>query len=586
MGIATAMSVLPEEFPVVLTVFLALGAWRMSQRQVLVRRSPVIETLGSVTVLCVDPTGTLTMNQMVAAELATPEARWVLDERELPEEFHLLAEFAVLASPVDPFDPMDQAFRSLGDRYLAGTEHLHGSWQLVREYPLSPELLALSHVWSSPDSERYVVAAKGAPEAIADLCHLDDVATAALAAQVERAGSAGLRVLGVARARFERSEQLPTVQHDFEFELLGLVGLHDPLRPTAAPAVAECARAGVRTVMITGDSPGTALAIAREAGLDTSAGYLTGPELVGLDDGELSARAATVNVFARMVPDQKLRLVRALQANGEVVGMTGDGVNDAPALRAADVGIAMGARGTDVAREAAALVIVDDDMGSIAGGVRRGRGIFDNLRKAMAYIVAVHVGIVGMAVFPVFVDSWPLVLLPVQLALLELVIDPACSIVFEAEQVDPEIMDRPPRRVDEPIFGVPVVVLSALQGLSVLVAVIAVYLWGVWAGRPDEVVRSLAFTTLVFGNLLLIVVNRSWRLPVWQTVAQRRNRTLRWIVVVTLSLLALLLVVPGLRDAFSLGPVGVGDVLVALVAAALGVAWFEVRKFVRLVRGR
>ena len=359
----------------------------------------------------------------------------------------------MLASPIDPFDPMDTAFKVLGEQYLAETEHLHADWELVREYPLSERLLALSHVWRSPDGDRYVIAAKGAPEAIADLCHFDAERLAALTAQVEAATANGQRVLGVARAYFRLDEGLPPEQHDFDFEYLGLAGLHDPVRPGVADAVAECRRAGVRTVMITGDYPGTALAIAREIGLDHAEGCITGPELETMSDEELARRIGSVSVFARMVPEQKLQLIRALKANGEVVGMTGDGVNDAPALRAADIGIAMGARGTDVARESAAIVITDDDFSSIVGGVRQGRGIFDNLRKAMSYIIAVHVPIAGMSLIPVFVARWPLVLMPVQIAFLELIIDPACSVVFEAEPVDPKIMDLPPRGLGEPMFG-------------------------------------------------------------------------------------------------------------------------------------
>jgi Ca2+-transporting ATPase len=515
---------------------------------------------------------------MTVRELVVDGASHVLGDEPLPEAFHTIAEFAVLASPVDPFDPMDKAFRVLGERSLTGTEHLHGDWQLVREYPLSEHLLALSHVWRSPDSAHFVVAAKGAPEAIADLCHLDADRLAALMAEVEAATADGQRVLAVARAQFDAGQQLPTEQHDFEFEFLGLTGLHDPVRPGVPEAVAECARAGVRTVMITGDYPGTALAIAREIGLDHAGGCITGPELQAMDDEELARRIRTVGVFARMVPEQKLRLIRALQANGEIVGMTGDGVNDAPALRAANIGIAMGARGTDVARESAALVITDDDFGSIVGGIRQGRGIFDNLRKAMAYIIAVHVPIVGMSLLPLLVGDWPLVLLPVQIAFLELIIDPACSVVFEAEQVDPRIMDQPPRRAGAPLFDRRVLTLSVLQGLSVLAAVAGVFLWAVLGDRDDATVRSITFATLVLSNLLLIVVNRSWRLPVWRLVVERRNPTLKWIVALGVGLLALLLGVPGLRHVFGLGPVRLLDLAVAAAAAALGVLWFEAYK--------
>ncbi len=580
-GIATAMAMLPEEFPVVLTVFLALGAWRMSQKHVLTRRSPVIEALGSATVICVDKTGTLTLNSMTVRQLVVGASSHTLDDGPLPEAFHTIAEFGVLASPVDPFDPMDKAFKAVGARYLNGSGHLHTDWELIREYPLSEGLLALSHVWRAPDGSHYVVAAKGAPEAIATLCRLDPDQRAVLMAEVEAATASGQRVLAVARATFDRAGRLPAQQADFAFEYLGLVGLHDPLRPGAADAVAACARAGVRTVMITGDYPGTALAIAREIGLDHGAGVITGPELEAMTDDELARRIRTVSVFARMVPEQKLRLIRALKANAEVVGMTGDGVNDAPALRAADIGIAMGARGTDVARESADLVITDDDFSSIAGGIRQGRGIFDNLRKALAYTIAVHVPIVGMSLLPVFVSEWPLVLLPVQIAFLELIIDPACSVVFEAEEIDPAIMDQPPREAGQGIFGRRVLTIAACQGLSVLAAVVGVYLWSLAAGRPDDVIRSISFATLVTGNLSLILVNRSWRLPVWRTFRERRNRTLKWVVGGAALLLVVLLSVPGLRGAFNLGPLAAGDWVLAILAGAAGVAWFEIYKTLR-----
>jgi Ca2+-transporting ATPase len=513
------------------------------------------------------------MNRMTVSEVIVDGRAHQVGDGPLPDEAREVATFGMLASPLDPFDPMDRAFTELSAR-LDRSAPLEGA-ELIREYPLSPETLALSHVWRVPWQPSLVVAAKGAPEAIAELCGLGADEAAHLTAQVERATADGQRVLAVARASWDPAQDLPAEQHGFDFTLLGLVGLRDPVRPGVAEAVAECTRAGVRTVMITGDYPGTALAIAREIGLESAAGCLTGPEVQALSDDELAQRVQTVSVFARMVPDQKLRLVRALQATGAIVGMTGDGVNDAPALRAADIGIAMGARGTDVAREAAALVITDDDFGSIVGGIRQGRGIFDNLRKAMAYIIAVHVPIVGMAILPLLVTDWPLVLLPVQIAFLELIIDPACSVVFEAEQIDPQIMDHPPRPVGAALFDRRVLTVSVLQGLSVLAAVTGVYLWAVLGHRPDAAVRSVTFATLVLSNLLLIVVNRSWRLPIWRLVVERRNPTLKWIVALGVGLLGLLLGVPWLRDAFALGPVRPVDLVVAAGAAALGVTWFE-----------
>ena len=300
-----------------------------------------------------------------------------------------------------------------------------------------------------------------------------------------------------------------------------------------------------------------------------------------LPDGDDAALADAIDshvVFGRVRPQQKREMVRALQSRGHVVGMTGDGVNDAPALRAADIGIAMGARGTDVAREAAALVLTDDDFASIAGGVRQGRGIFDNLRKAMSYIIAVHVPIFGMSLIPVFVSDWPLVLLPVQIAFLELIIDPACSIVFESEQIDPKIMEQPPRGLGEPMFGRHGLLVAAMQGISVLAAVLGVYLWALDSDRTDDVVRSVTFATLVIGNLALILVNRSWRLSIWQAIRERRNPTIKWILGITSAFLVVLLSVRQLREAFDFGRMRPVDWMVALVAGFIGVVWFEIYK--------
>ena len=576
-GIATAMAMLPEEFPVVLTVFLALGAWRLSQRNVLTRRPAVIEALGSANVVCVDKTGTLTENQMVIEQLIADGEPFTLGSSPVPERLHPLLEFGALASPVDPFDPVDKAFRDAANAHLAGTEHLHGDWTLVREYALSEHLLALSHVWRSPQADRYVIAAKGAPEAIADLCHLDAEQRSSMLDQTQKTTAQGLRVLAVARARFDHRRDLPVDQHEFTFELVGLAALHDPLRPEVPAAIAECATAGVRTLMITGDHPGTALAIARAAGIDAS-DHLTGTDLATLDDDALDDRVPRISVYARVTPDQKLRLVRSLQRTGHVVAMTGDGVNDAPALRAADIGIAMGKRGTDVAREAAALVLTDDHYTSIVGGIRQGRGIFDNLRKATAYILAVHVPIIGLSLLPLLDRDWPLVLLPVQIAFLELIIDPACSIVFEAEQTDPAVMNQPPRPTDTTLLDRTSVAIAALQGLSTFVAVAGVYAWALRADLPEPTVRSLTLTTLVTTNLLLILTNRSWRISTWRTFRERRNPTIVWIVALAALVLLTQLTIPTVRDAFSLGPITAGQAATAVAAGTVALAWFEIYK--------
>ncbi|HRY43779.1 MAG TPA: cation-translocating P-type ATPase [Thermoanaerobaculia bacterium] len=547
-GLTLGMAMLPEEFPVVLTVFLALGAWRISRHHVLTRRIPAVETLGAATALCVDKTGTLTMNRMSVAELAVGDEVLAVDPKgaSLPEDFHELVELAILASPADPFDPMEKAMRELGERTLAGTEHLHGDWELLREYPLSRQILAMSRVWRSPDGSEFVIAAKGAPEAIADLCHLGPEETARLERRIADLASRGRRVIGVARAAF-RGRALPAGQHDFGFRFVGLLALSDPVRPGVPEAIAECRRAGIRVLMITGDYAGTARSIAREIGLADPETVVTGPELDTLDDAALAARVREACVFARMVPEQKLRLVSALKANGEIVAMTGDGVNDAPALKAAHIGIAMGGRGTDVAREAAALVLLDDAFESIVKAVRTGRRIFDNLRKAMLYIFAVHVPIAGLSLFPVLL-GWPLALLPIHIVFLELIIDPACTVVFEAEEGEEGVMRRPPRPLDEPIFGGRGLLLGLVQGLGELVVDLALYGWAL-AAHGEPVARALAFTTMVLGNVGLIFLNRAGSRSLLETL-RAPNRPERWVTGGAFAFLALALGVPGARELF------------------------------------
>lgn len=579
-GIAMAMATLPEEFPVVLTVFLALGAWRISRSAVLTRRMPAVETLGAATVLCVDKTGTLTMNQMSLRKLRARgvEVDLARLEGELPEAVHTLLEEAILASKRDPFDPMERALHAAGDRLLRQTEHLHPAWTLAREYPLTPALLAVSHAWDTGGGDEAVVAAKGAPEAIADLCHLGPAEREALAREVAALATQGLRVLGVARATAAVSA-LPQEQHDLELELVGLLGFEDPLRDTVPAAVAECRAAGVRVVMITGDYPETAQSIARQAGLDHGQ-VISGPELDRMSEEELATRIAQVQVFARVVPEQKLRIVNALKARGEIVAMTGDGVNDAPALKAAHIGIAMGGRGTDVAREAASLVLLEDDFSSIVAAVRLGRRIFDNIKKAIAFILAVHVPIAGLSMIPVFFADWPLLLLPVHIVFLELIIDPSCSLIFEAEEAEANVMQRPPRSPQERLFSARTIGVALLQGLSVLAACLTVFLT-FRPGHSVEAARALTFATLVVSFLVIILVNRSWSRTV---VAMLRvpNAALRWVVSGAAAFLVIVLLVPVAQRLFHFAPLHATDLALSLGAGAVCVLWFELLK----LRGR
>jgi Ca2+-transporting ATPase len=580
-GITLAMANLPEEFPVVLTVFLAIGSWRIAQKGVLTRRAPAIETLGATTVLCVDKTGTLTQNRMAVRRLwASGKAvdLQASDAALLPD----LVEFSVLASEREPFDPMERAYHRLAQERAPDVIEKLGTLTLAHSYPLSPEQLSVAYVWQAQDGS-VQVAAKGAPEAIVQLCTLEPQEYAAIKAQVATMAADGLRVLAVASGTLPPAHgnpaRWPPNQSELRLQFLGLTGLADPVRATVPEALRDCYNAGIRTVMVTGDYAGTAEAIARQIGLAHSETVVTGPELDAMSDAQLRECADQVNIFARVVPEQKLRLVQALKANGEIVAMTGDGVNDAPALKAAHIGVAMGKRGSDVAREAASLVLLEDDFTSIVEAVKLGRRIFDNIQKAMCYIVAVHVPTAGMALLPLLF-GWPLVLYPVHVVFLEFVIDPACSIAFEAEPAEQDVMRRPPRPVASRLFDGWMVAASVLQGLGVLVAVTVLYAMVLANGTPEPQARAIAFATIVIGNVGLILSSRSRQATLAATL-RRPNSALWWLIGGALLGLGLALYVPSMNEIFRFAPLNAHQILVSVAAAVAGLAGPELYKALR-----
>ncbi len=580
-GITLAMAMLPEEFPVVLTIFMALGAWRMSKKSVLTRKPSAIETLGSATVLCTDKTGTLTQNKMTVTRLYNGKNFHTVSKIEaFPEEFHEIIEYGILSSQTNPFDPMERAITNMGDAFLKNTEHIHTDWQMVKEYPLSKELLAMSRVFTNSESQQQTIAAKGAPEAIFDLCHLSSELKATFATAISDMASEGLRVLGVAKTMISDSH-LPDIQHDFEFEFVGLIALSDPIRATVPEAISECYKAGIRVIMITGDYPVTAMNIAREIGLKNHEVTISGSELNAMSEEELCERIKEVNVFARVIPEQKLKIVNALKRNREVVAMTGDGVNDAPALKAAHIGIAMGEKGTDVAREASSLVLMDDNFSSIVGAIRMGRRIFDNLQKALAYIFAIHVPIAGLSLIPVFFSNLPLLLWPVHIVFLELIIDPACSIIFEAEKSETNVMSRPPKDINEPFFGAKKIWLSCTQGIGILVVVFAIYLIGLKMNYSEKEVRALAFTTLIVSNIAIILSNRSWSRNIFQIIGTS-NKTVKWVVGGAALFLILTLNVPFLLSLFQFEKISFLEALVCIAAGTSSIIWFEVYKMFKI----
>jgi Ca2+-transporting ATPase len=569
-GIALAMSMLPEEFPMVLLVFLALGAWRLAQVRVLARRIAVIETLGAASALCVDKTGTLTENRMRLAALVATGETLVLSgsERTLPESMHRVLEYGVLASKRRAVDPMEAALHSVAHTTLAASEHLHADWPLEREYGLTPTLPALARVWRRADGG-LAIAAKGAPEAVARLCGFDPDASAAMLGEVERLAARGWRVLAVASGELVGIEPPPEPSAlPLRFE--GLLAFVDPLRREARAAVAEAARAGVSVAMITGDYPATALAIAREAGIAVEGGVLTGAAIEALEDAALADAMARVRVFARIRPEQKLRLVEALKARGEVVAMTGDGVNDAPALKAAHIGLAMGARGTDVAREAAGIVLLEDDLGHILSGIRTGRRIFANLRKVMIYIAAIHLPVAGLALLPLLVGLPPL-LLPMHVVLIEMVVDPICSIAFESTPEDPDLMRRPPRPREEPLLGAAQLGIAMLQGALLLAACAALYASTLASGVAVKEARTLAFVCLTAGNLALVRVNTT-RESTLMHLFDAGHRAYWLVAALASAVVALCIAVPALARLFgfvSCEPASVLGAVVLGIGAAL-----------------
>jgi Ca2+-transporting ATPase len=579
-GITLAMAMLPEEFPVVLTIFLALGAWRMSKKSVLTRKPAAIETLGSATVLCTDKTGTLTQNRMTVTRLFNGTSfSCIVSGDTFQEPFHKIIEYGILSSQVNPFDPMEKAIINIGDQYLQNTEHIHTDWVMEKEYPLSKDLLAMARVFSNKGTKEKVIAVKGAPEAIFDLCHLDSARVSNYEKAVAEMASEGLRVLGVARATLI-SVELPSIQHDFDLEFVGLIGLSDPIRKNVPDAVNECYNAGIRVIMITGDYPITATNVGKEIGIKNPELFITGTELKDMTEDELCERIKDVNIFARVIPEQKLKIVNALKRNKEIVAMTGDGINDAPALKASNIGIAMGEKGTDVAREASSLVLMDDNFASIVSAVRMGRKIFDNLQKALGYIFAIHVPIAGLSLIPVLFADLPLILWPVHIVFLELIIDPACSLVFEAEKEEKNVMSRPPKDINEPFFGAKKIFFSCMQGIGILIISLGVYFVGLKMGYTEKSVRTLSFVTLIVSNIAVIISYRSWTSGIFK-ILLTPNKAIWWITGGAIFFLILILNIPFLLTLFQFEKIGIPELVVCTAAGLSSITWFEIYKKVK-----
>lgn len=544
-GLAAAMALLPEEFPVVLTIFLALGAWRLSKKKVLTRNPSAIETLGSATVLCADKTGTITQNKMELAGIFYRDKIFrkeelLRDQKEIGDFIRVL----FYASQTNSIDPMEKAIHEAYKKF----DFRDDSPRFIKDYPLSKEVFAMTRIVQPNNEETLVAFCKGSPEALFKLCKLSEAEITPYLDRVHQFAEKGFRVIAAATGTWKQTA-FPENQDDFSFTFMGLVGFEDPIRKEVPLAIKECNEAGIKVIMITGDYPATAKSIADQIGLVDDGMVLTGSDLHNMTADELRVKIRNTRVFARIIPEQKLQIIQALKANGEIVAMTGDGVNDAPALKAADIGIAMGLKGTDVAREASSLVLLDDNFASIVSAIRLGRQIFDNLQKAMAYIIAIHIPIIGLVLLPAFFSSLPILLMPLHIVFMELIIDPVCSIAFESEQEEKGIMRQEPRDPGEQFFGWRKILFSLFEGALLLVMVMAVYFMSIGEGHTPGEVRAIAFSTLIIGNVFLILSSLS-KTRSFFSVIREKNVAVLSIAIAALVMLVMTITVPLLQHIF------------------------------------
>ncbi len=573
-GITLAMAMIPEEFPVILTVFLSMGAWRLARKESLVRRLPSVETLGAVSVLCVDKTGTITLNKMSVSET------WAANG----DEPHLV-EIMGLGCETDAYDPMEKAMLEYCEKLGFGRDHLFGG-EFLSEYPFTNEAKMMGHVWKH-DGMR-LVAAKGSPEKILPLCDLSDEARRQAEEKVLEMARDGLRVIAVGEMQIGEGENIPASLKDCRLALCGLIGLSDPPRESIRDDIRQCVKAGIRVVMITGDNGITASAIARKIGMPNCDHIITGAELDTMSDEELRSRVRDTSIFSRVIPEHKMRIVKAFKDNGEIVAMTGDGVNDAPALKYADIGIAMGKRGSEVSREAADMILLDDNFSTIVHTIHDGRRIYDNIRKAVGYVFTIHIPIALTSLLAPLMGIAPsaLMLLPLHVVLLELVIDPTCSIVLERQPAEKDIMDRPPRKCSEKLLDFRTLSKSVLQGLVLFAASFGTY-YAYLTAHPDgaAAARAMGLSIVLLGNLLLVHVNSSVSELVIRTFRNLlADKVMTIVTLGTLSGLFLMLYSP-VNSYLKLAPLDFAQMMAVIGIAFAAVAWYEIVKvFKKLIR--
>lgn len=568
-GITLAMAMIPEEFPVILTVFLSMGAWRLAKQQSLVRRLPSVETLGAVSVLCVDKTGTITMNQMTVHEI------WAVDN-----DNNKLCETMGLGCEMDAYDPMEKAMLNYCESLGITKEHLF-SGEMITEYAFTNELKMMGHVWEHEGE--IIIAAKGSPERILEICSLNDTQMREVEAKITDMSKLGLRVIAVGMMKHKSKEDIPAELTDCKLTLCGLIGLADPPRESVKEDIRHCTKAGVRVVMITGDSGITASSIAKKIGMPNSDNIITGDEINNMTDEELQEKVKKVSIFSRVIPEHKMRIVKAFKENGEIVAMTGDGVNDAPALKYADIGIAMGKRGSEVSREAADLILMDDNFSTIVHTIWDGRRIYDNIRKAVGYVFSIHIPIAFASLLAPLLGIAPasLFFLPLHVVLLELVIDPTCSIVLERQPAETDIMDRKPRNPKEKLLNAKILFKSVLQGIVIFAASFGTYYSILSKGGNAQFARTIGLVIIILANLFLVEVNSSDKDFVVQSIKRLARDKVMWAVNLISIIGILMILYTPLCGFLKLAPLTIGQFLKALSIAAISVLWFE---FVKLIK--
>lgn len=580
-GLTLAMSVLPEEIPVAFTTFMALGAWKLMSEGVIIKRSSVVETLGSTTVICTDKTGTITENSMRLKLLFDYKSNKVFEDTQFnTPELSELIRFAMWSSEPIPFDPMEKTLHQIYEQTQSYDERKN--FQMIHEYPLEGTPPMMTHLFENSLGER-VIATKGAPEAILAVSNLSESEKDELRQHIINFGTQGYRVLGVAKSNFE-GNHFPEKQQDFSFDFLGFTVFYDPPKANIQEVFKKIYAAGIKVKVITGDNADTTKAIAHQAGIINETPAVNGTEIVHHTETELMELSKNTTLFTRMFPEAKLAMVNALKKNEEVVAMLGDGVNDAPALKAAHIGVAMGNKGTEIAKAAAALVIANDDLDKLITGIAAGRRIYTNLKKAIQYIISIHIPIILTVSLPLFLGwVYPHIFTPVHVIFLELIMGPTCSIVYENEPMEKNTMLEKPRKMTETFLSWKELSISIIQGLVITAGVLSAYQYAVQNGSNEATTRSIVFTTLVFANVFLSMVNRSFIYSMFDSF-KNKNKLFPIILGASLVLLIAILYIPPFASFFQVSSINFQEFVISIFIAAVSVMWVEVYKWIKRLK--